>query len=312
MTTTRRAFIPALAGFSVLPAWAARVPSGAELHAIPAWGAAPVLCVGHRGDYPDAPEGSAAAYANAVSRGADILKLDLQLTKDGVPVLSHDPGLGRTMGWPVLIRDRTLEEIRRHVFLPVGGHSGERIVTVEEGLGYAKRIPQLWLDFKYYDPEFLERVLRLVAAAGIGRERVMCATYTRKALEHVRARHPDIRRVGHVTITRDGKDGPFGNSFSKDACADMENEMVRSLLAYRDRLGLWGVNVIAHPAMTPEFVRRVKAGGLWFSLALVHTEKAARKYAPLRPDCVVTRDVRTVRPIFDAVRRRGGASGCPV
>lgn len=301
MSMTRREFLPALAGAVLFSAQGQ--DAAKPRHVVPAWGAAPVKCVGHRGDYPDAPEGSAAAYANAVARGSDILKLDLQQTKDGVPVLSHDPGLGRTMGWPTLIRDRTLAEIRRHVYLPAGGHADERIVTVEEGLAYAKRIPELWLDFKYYDADFLERVLRLVAQAGIETDRVMCATYTRSALEHMQARHPEIRRVSHVTITRDEKDGRLRNSFSKDVCADMETDMVRSLLAYRDRLGLWGVNIIAHKAMTPEFVRRVKAGGLWFSLALVHTAKAARAYAPLKPDCVVTRDVRTIRPIFDAARR---------
>ena len=310
MMMTRRDLLPALAGLplTAMLSGCFGLAGAATSRRIPAWGAEPVKCVGHRGDYPDAPEGSAAAYANAVARGSDILKLDLQLTKDGVPVLSHDPGLVRTMGWDVRIRDVTLEEIRRHVYLPVGGHADERIVTVEEGLAYARRVPELWLDFKYYDPGFLERVLGLVKSAGIDEDRVMCATYTRKALEHMKARHPDIRRVSHVTVRRDPASGMLRNSFGGDVCRDMENDMVASVLRYRDALDLWGVNIIAHPAMTPAFVRRVKEGGLWFSLALVHTETAARRYASLRPDCVVTRDVRTVRPIFDAAR--GPASVC--
>lgn len=273
---------------------------GGDLAHVSAWGAAPVKCVGHRGDYPDAPEGSRPAYANSVARGSDILKLDLQETKDGVPVLSHDPSLKRTMGWDKMIRKATYEEILQHEFKPVGGHEHEKIVTVKEGLVYGSQIPEIWLDFKYFQTNFCENVLALVKAAGISEDRVMCATYTQSALQYMQDRHPNIRRVSHVTLYQ--TNGVFNASFGAKGCKDLENDMVREILAYRDRLGLYGVNIIAHPAMTPTFVQRLKEAGLWYSLALVHSAKAATKYAPLKPDCVVTRDVRVIRPIFDAVR----------
>lgn len=260
-----------------------------------------VKCVGHRGDYPDAPEGSHPAYSNAVVRGCDILKLDLQETKDGIPVLSHDPTLTRTMGWSTNITRVTYAEILQHEFKPVGGHEHEKLVSVKEGLAYARQIPEVWLDFKYFKTNFCENVLQLVQEAGISDDRVMCATYNRQALQYMKDKHPGIRRVSHVTLYE--TNGVFKASFgTKSVCRDLENDMVREILAYRDQLGLYGVNIIAHRAMTPGFIERLKAEGLWFSLALVHTEKAAKFYAPLRPDCVVTRDVRTIRPIFDAAR----------
>ena len=37
------------------------------------------------------PEASKAAYSNAVATACDVVKLDVQRTRDGVIVMSHDP-----------------------------------------------------------------------------------------------------------------------------------------------------------------------------------------------------------------------------
>ncbi|MEZ4750600.1 MAG: glycerophosphodiester phosphodiesterase family protein [Bdellovibrionota bacterium] len=49
---------------------------------------------GHRGSRGTHPENTLPAFEEAVSAGAYSLELDLQLTGDGVPVLSHDPTVG--------------------------------------------------------------------------------------------------------------------------------------------------------------------------------------------------------------------------
>lgn len=290
-----KSLLAALAAASLLAGCVSEHADGRKEVALPT----SVKCVGHRGDYPDAPEGSRPAYSNAVVRGCDILKLDLQETRDGVPVLSHDATLARTMGWSTNISAVTYADILKHTFKPVGGHAKETIVTVEEGLRYAKNVPETWLDFKHFDPAFCEKVLDLVAEAGIVDDRVMCATYSRRALAYLKEKHPKFRRVGHMDFAK-AKDGAVRPSFDRAAACRGEDEVVKAILAYRDELGLWGVNICAGPVVTPSLVRRLRLEGLWVSVALVHTAEAARTYAPAKPNCVVTRDVRTVRPIFDA------------
>ncbi|MCB0419111.1 MAG: hypothetical protein KDD39_15805 [Bdellovibrionales bacterium] len=49
---------------------------------------------GHRGSRGTHPENTRPAFEEAVGAGAYSLELDLQLTGDGVPVLSHDPHVG--------------------------------------------------------------------------------------------------------------------------------------------------------------------------------------------------------------------------
>lgn len=63
----------------------------------------PVQLVAHRGE-PDAfPENSLEGFAHALRAGATYLETDVQLTADGVVVLSHDEGLYRLTGKAVSI-----------------------------------------------------------------------------------------------------------------------------------------------------------------------------------------------------------------
>lgn len=48
---------------------------------------------GHRGSRGTHPENTLPAFQEAVAAGADVLEMDLQLTADDVPIVSHDPYL---------------------------------------------------------------------------------------------------------------------------------------------------------------------------------------------------------------------------
>lgn len=52
--------------------------------------------IGHRGNRAHAPEDTLESFAQAAALGVDALELDLHLSKDGVPVVIHDPTLDRT------------------------------------------------------------------------------------------------------------------------------------------------------------------------------------------------------------------------
>ena len=67
----------------------------------------------HRGNVADYPENTMAAYKSAYEIGADMIELDLHMTKDGEIVLIHDNDLARTADVAGNIRQLTLEEILR-------------------------------------------------------------------------------------------------------------------------------------------------------------------------------------------------------
>jgi glycerophosphoryl diester phosphodiesterase len=56
------------------------------------------LILGHRGAPREARENTLASFARAMEAGADGVELDVQRSRDGVPVVIHDDTLERTMG----------------------------------------------------------------------------------------------------------------------------------------------------------------------------------------------------------------------
>lgn len=75
---------------------------------------------GHRGSRGTHPENTIPAFEEAVSAGADVFELDLQMTKDGIPVLSHEPLLdpalcrhrgGKELTAPIAIRTLTAKQV---------------------------------------------------------------------------------------------------------------------------------------------------------------------------------------------------------
>ncbi len=86
----------------------------------------------HRGlhnNKSEAPENSLPAFKLAVKQGYGI-ELDVQLTKDNVPVILHDYHLRRACKEDVIVADLTFQELQKyHLF-----RSKERIPTFEEAL----------------------------------------------------------------------------------------------------------------------------------------------------------------------------------
>jgi len=71
-----------------------------------------MLVIGHRGAGGHAPENTLAALEKGVELGADILEFDVRLTKDRIPVLSHDFHTLRTHRSASIISKLTLDELR--------------------------------------------------------------------------------------------------------------------------------------------------------------------------------------------------------
>ena len=64
---------------------------------------------GHRGARAVLPENTLAGFAYAIAAGADYIEMDVAITRDDVPVISHDPVLRSGQ----VIRELTRAELRR-------------------------------------------------------------------------------------------------------------------------------------------------------------------------------------------------------
>jgi len=88
----------------------------------------------HRGASATAPENTLAAFELAAEHGADGIEFDVQLTRDGMPVICHDFSVDKTTDHQGTLSGFTLSEIKE---MDAGDwfgteFAGERIPTLDE------------------------------------------------------------------------------------------------------------------------------------------------------------------------------------
>ena len=106
----------------------------------------PPLVIAHRGASAYRPENTRPAYALALEQRADMIEVDLHLSRDGAIVITHDAELGR-LGAEGVVGDWSLAELRA---LDASGGKSEptQIPTLDEVLDeFGAKVP-FNLEFK--------------------------------------------------------------------------------------------------------------------------------------------------------------------
>lgn len=133
------------------------------------------IILGHRGAAGDAPENTLVAFAKGIALGAHMIESDIHVTRDGVPVLIHDPDVARTTDGEGMVSDLTLRELQEL-------DAGDRFEDVDSGKfpfrGQGIVVPSLEqaftsfpgvrfnLEIKVEDEGLVRRVVELVQQTG--------------------------------------------------------------------------------------------------------------------------------------------------
>lgn len=114
-----------------------------------------VVVACHRGDWRNYPENSIPAIESIIKMGADIMELDLKLTKDSVLVLSHDWTIDRCTTGKGRVSDYTLDELKQFRLRRAHGVATDslHICTLREALECCKDRICVNVDqgYEYYD-----------------------------------------------------------------------------------------------------------------------------------------------------------------
>ncbi|MFN7132645.1 MAG: glycerophosphodiester phosphodiesterase, partial [Myxococcales bacterium] len=154
--------------------------------------------VAHRGGGLLRPENTLEAFAHALELGADVLELDVRLSKDGQVVVIHDGLLDRTTDGSGPVEARTLGELRaldagarftRGGEAPFRGR-GVRIPTFEEVLTAFPRA-RLNVELKTAAPGLLEGFAVLVERHRC-HDRLCAGSALDEVAEQVRTRLPGL------------------------------------------------------------------------------------------------------------------------
>ena len=216
------------------------------------------LNIAHRGASAYAPENTMAAFEKAVELGADVLELDLHLTRDDELVVIHDDTLDRTTDGKGPVHDRDLEDIKR---LDAGrwfgeGFAGQRIPTLDEVLDrYAGKL-LLALEVKAgsaFFPGIEEKVVSaLRRRSAIGQ--TVFASFDHHALQRVKEIEPTLRTAA-LLVGRPVAVSAIAGDAKADAMA-LESSLVtktevEACRAAGLQLVVWVVN---EPALMRHFI----------------------------------------------------------
>lgn len=215
--------------------------------------------IAHRGASRDAPENTLAAFDAALEQGCEAMELDLQLSRDGVPMVFHDRTLARAGGGRRRLARLTRAELAR---LDAGARfdppfPGEHIPTLEEVLARYGQRTELLLELKLREER--ERMLALMdATVGLLErhrlvEQVMLLCFDPEVLEAAAVRAPRLRRVLNV------RPGPT---------------LDRALAARLQRFAALSADV---KSLTPAFGAAVRAGGCELLVWTCNTPRQVRR-----------------------------------
>ena len=234
----------------------------------------PTLVIAHRGASAYRPENTLSAYALAVEQAADMIEIDLHLSRDGVVVVTHDELLAG-LGGRGEIAEASLEELRK---LDAG--EGERIPTLDEVLDrFGSRIPfnlELKRGARAEYPGLEAKALGAVLERGL-LERTLFSSFSDAVLERLRGLCPEARIA--LLVSR---------------------KFPQGALARAAHLGAEALNPDRSLA-SPAWTRQAHAAGLDVHVFTVDAEAGLRRFLELGVDGIFTNTPDRLRRLVPRV-----------
>lgn len=204
----------------------------------------------HRGASGDHPENTMLAFRAALQMGCEGIEMDVQLTKDGVPVIIHDEGIDRTSNRTGLVRDMTYKELCEADFAYKwqGLVPFQKIPTLREYCELVKDkniITNIELKTGVYEyPGIEAKVLELLREYDLC-DRVVVSSFNHHSVLRMKALAPDIP-CGFLSETWILDAGAYVSSHGIEAYhphfAMLTDPEVADLKAHHVQINTWTVN----------------------------------------------------------------------
>jgi len=249
---------------------------------------APPLLFAHRGASLELPENTLPAFRLGLELGASYLETDVHVTRDGHPVLAHDPSGRRMAGEDAQIRDCSLARIKRwdagKNFVDADGRcpfedKGFEIPTLAEALAEFPAA-RFNIDLKPRSAQDAAAVLRVIGRAGAA-HRVRLASFHSLVIRQV-------REAGY----------PGGTSLGSSECAWLALAPASLLRPVSPGTAAQIPTRLGPVAAdTPAFLARCHRLGLQVHFWTINEPDEARRLLALGADGIMTDDPRRVGPV---------------
>jgi glycerophosphoryl diester phosphodiesterase len=166
-----------------------------------------ILNVAHRGASGYAPEHTITSYKMGEKMHGDYIEVDLQMTKDGELIAMHDETLDRTTNGTGVVKDYTLEEIKK---LDAGSwfnekypekatpeYQGLKVPTLEEVFQEFGKNANYYIETKSPEvyPGMEEKLAELVDEYGINKDTLLVQSFSSASLLKMNQIDPSVKLV---------------------------------------------------------------------------------------------------------------------
>ena len=220
------------------------------------------IVIAHRGASAYAPENTHSAFRMAIDLKAEMIELDVSLSKDGVPVVIHDDTINRTTKGKGQVMDYTLAELKEFETGSWFGaeFAGEPFPTLEEVLTYTKDRIAVNIEIKteavtgQAEGGIIQKSLEIVEKAGVQRQ-VIFSSFDYRALVQLEQLDPDIPKAILYEKSQSGQKLP--SELVKEFKVDAFN--------------------CSHRQLSEEWVNDLNENGIPFLVYTVNDEKRMRE-----------------------------------
>ncbi len=147
-----------------------------------------VMVAAHRAAHIDLPENSLPAIQRAIDLGVDIIELDVQVSKDGIPVLMHDRTIDRTTTGSGKVPAYTLAELKALRLIHNGDTTDQQIPTFAEAIQVCKNKVLIDVDLK---TDQLDAILK-VAKTNNAEDHLVFFDSDYEALQYIASENPGL------------------------------------------------------------------------------------------------------------------------
>lgn len=260
-----------------------------------------ILNIAHRGYSGKFDENTMIAFRKAIEYGADGIETDVQLSKDGVPVIIHDETLDRTTNGHGFVKDYTLSELKKFRTKSVGHarelkanikenynneeikhfeqFNGEEIPTLEELLELVSKseLKMLNLELKNSIIEYEgleEKVLDMLEKYDL-KSRVIISTFNHLSLVKVRKIDSEIL-LGALTETT-----------------------LANVVKYLDDIKVQCYHPCFTSILNKDYMREIKESGIKVNPYTVNNEEDMNDVIDVGVDSIITNEVELLSSILN-------------
>ncbi|HCW54699.1 MAG TPA: hypothetical protein DG753_13405 [Clostridium sp.] len=198
----------------------------------------------HRGSTLRAPENSISSIREAISEGADFAEIDVQTTKDDVPVLFHDSTLKRISGISNEIKNLSYEEVSK---IDNGSYVGpefadEKIPSLESVLEEAKGKIKLNIELKPMkeNDDVAEKTIELIKKYNMEDE-VVVTSIDYDCLRQAKSYDPLIK-YGYIIAMSVGEVENIDADFISIESSLVKPELITKLHDMNKEIHVWTIN----------------------------------------------------------------------